>query len=54
VNDGATACRATLDTELVEAREVDLLGRPGDALTVTGGRVTLDLVPWEIRTVQVR
>jgi alpha-mannosidase len=54
VNDGATACRATLDTELVEARDVDLLGRPGDALTVTGGRVTLDLVPWEIRTVQVR
>ena len=37
-----------------EAREVDLLGRPGAALTVKDGALELALGAWEIRTVQLR
>jgi 2-O-(6-phospho-alpha-D-mannosyl)-D-glycerate hydrolase len=54
VNEGADPCRAALITPLSEARGADLLGRPGAVLTVSGDRLTLDLAPWEIRTVQVR
>ena len=35
------------------ARRADLLGRPGDALPVTDGTLTLPLAPWEIATVQL-
>lgn len=39
---------------LSEAREADLLGRPGDRLSVTRGSLPVELEPWEIRTLQVR
>jgi mannosylglycerate hydrolase len=35
------------------AREVDLLGRPSQALAVEDGKLELMLSPWEIRTVQL-
>ena len=35
------------------ARRVDLLGRPGEELSVTDGRLSLPLRPWEIATVQL-
>ena len=54
VNEGPAACRAILETPLVEARTTDLLGRPGAQLAVSRGSLELDLAPWEIRTVQVR
>jgi alpha-mannosidase len=54
VNEGPIACHAALVMPLSEARSADLLGRPGAALSVSRDRVTLDLRPWEIRTVQVR
>jgi alpha-mannosidase len=37
-----------------EAREVDLLGEPGAALSVTAGLLRLPLDAWQIRTVQLR
>jgi alpha-mannosidase len=33
------------------AHDVDLLGRPGQSLTLAAGVLRLDLAPWEIRTV---
>jgi alpha-mannosidase len=55
VNQGPTPCRATLGMALTEAREADLLGRAGASMTVSAGApLTLDLGPWEIRTVHVR
>ena len=54
VNEGPTACRATLDMPLIEARSADLLGRPGTPVTVADDHITLELAPWEIRTVHVR
>jgi alpha-mannosidase len=54
LNEAPVASRATLEMPLVEARTVDLLGRPGDALEVSADGLTLDLAPWEVRTVQVR
>jgi mannosylglycerate hydrolase len=36
-----------------EAREADLLGRPGPRLPLDGSGLALDLEPWEIRTVQL-
>jgi alpha-mannosidase len=35
------------------ARRADLLGNPGDPLTVVEGRLTLPMRPWEIATVQL-
>jgi len=37
-----------------EAREADLLGRPGDPLALEGGSLRLELGAWEIRTVQLK
>lgn len=45
---------ATVVGAVVEAREADLLGRPGSALPVEGGVLRLELGPWEIGTVQLR
>ncbi|MEA2537194.1 MAG: 2-O-(6-phospho-alpha-D-mannosyl)-D-glycerate hydrolase [Chloroflexota bacterium] len=49
-----TAGRVTVRGAFDAAREVDLLGRPGASLAVTGGVLELELGPWEIRTVQLR
>ncbi len=46
--------RAVVSAGITEARDADLLGRPGGALAVADGAVTLDLGPWEIRTIQFR
>jgi mannosylglycerate hydrolase len=35
------------------AREVDLIGRPGQALAVEHGKLEVMLSPWEIKTVQM-
>jgi alpha-mannosidase len=45
---------AVVSGALREAREADLLGRPGASLPVEGGRLALELEAWEIRTVQLR
>jgi mannosylglycerate hydrolase len=45
---------ATVSGRFTEARDCDLLGRPGSALPGAGGRLDLDLGPWEIRTVQLK
>jgi len=37
-----------------EAREADLLGRPGESIPLDGDSLRLDLGPWEIRTVQLK
>ncbi|HXH87296.1 MAG TPA: glycoside hydrolase family 38 C-terminal domain-containing protein [Gaiellaceae bacterium] len=39
---------------VLEAREADLLGRPGSAIALDGDTLRLELGPWEIRTVQLR
>jgi mannosylglycerate hydrolase len=44
----------TLSGEIVEAREADLLGRPGSRLEPDAGALRLELEPWEIRTIQLR
>ncbi len=54
VNQGGSRRRATLRLPADAAREADLLGRPGAPLDVARMAVTLDLDPWEIRTVQLR
>jgi mannosylglycerate hydrolase len=48
---GTATCSARW---LREAREADLLGRPGAALPVDGGDLRLPLGAWEVRTVQLR
>jgi mannosylglycerate hydrolase len=48
---GTATCSADW---LREAREADLLGRPGAALAVDGGDLRLPLGAWEVRTVQLR
>jgi mannosylglycerate hydrolase len=45
---------ATVVGAVVEARQADLLGRPGPALPVQGGALHLNLAAWEIATVQLR
>ena len=45
---------ATIGPGVTSARAADLLGRPGEALPVSDGRLSLDLSPWEIRTVQLQ
>ncbi len=54
VNERAEASRAVLGPSIAAAREADLLGRPGADLDVSADGLTLDLGPWEIRTVQLR
>jgi 2-O-(6-phospho-alpha-D-mannosyl)-D-glycerate hydrolase len=54
VNERPEPGRALLRLPILAAREVDLLGRTGAELRLGDGGVTLDLGPWEIRTVQVR
>ncbi len=54
VNEGASPVTALLHGAIDRAIEVDLLGRIGAALPMTPGRLTLDLAPWEIRTVRLR
>ena len=49
-----TAGRVAIRGEIDAARDVDLLGRPGAPLDVSGGVLELDLGPWEIRTIQLR
>ena len=39
---------------VLEAREADLLGRPGPSIPLDGDALRLELGPWEIRTVQLR
>jgi mannosylglycerate hydrolase len=45
---------ATIADRFTEARRADLLGRPGLSLSTVDGRVTVDLRPWEIATIQLR
>jgi mannosylglycerate hydrolase len=47
-------CRATLEGAFLAAREASLRGEPGDAITLDGDRLVLELGPAQIRTVQVR
>ncbi|HUH17048.1 MAG TPA: glycoside hydrolase family 38 C-terminal domain-containing protein [Methylomirabilota bacterium] len=54
VNLAAEPRTGRLTGELTEAREASLRGEPGDAITVEGGAVSLELGPAEIRTVHVR
>jgi mannosylglycerate hydrolase len=54
VNQGGIGRRAMLQLPIDAAREADLLGRPGVSLDTADVSLTLDLAPWEIRTVQVR
>jgi mannosylglycerate hydrolase len=54
VAERSTPVRARLSGAIAEAREADLLGRPGSPVPVADGGVDLDLGPWEIRTVQLR
>ena len=54
VAETARPTRAVVRGGFVEAREVDLLGRPGAGIPVTRGAVSLELGAWEIRTIQLR
>ncbi len=45
---------ATVSGAFTQARDADLLGRPGAPLPLDGGSLRLDLGPSEIRTVQLR
>lgn len=45
---------AVVSGGFAEARDADLLGRSGGPLDLDAGVLTLDLGPWEIRTVQVK
>jgi alpha-mannosidase len=55
VNERASTARATIHAQIAAAREADLLGRPGAAISLDAGSpLTLDLGPWEIRSVHVR
>ena len=54
VNERAERQRALIRMPLEEAREADLLGRPGASSRVDVEGLTIDLDPWEIRTIQVR
>ena len=53
VCESPSARRAVVSGVFSEAREADLLGRPNGSLPVDGGRLSLELGPWEIRTVQL-
>jgi alpha-mannosidase len=44
---------AVVSGGFVDAREVDLLGRPLELLPLESGSLRLELAPWQIRTVQL-
>ena len=46
-------CSAMVSGAFREAREADLLGRPGASLPLDGGGLRLELGAWEVRTVQL-
>jgi alpha-mannosidase len=55
VLEGSQPVEAALHGSFHEARRVDLLGRPGEALPIAGpGLLRLALGPWEIATIQLR
>jgi len=55
VNESGDPGRAVIDPPVGEAREADLLGRPGAPIPGTpGAPLAVDLAPWEIRTMHVR
>jgi mannosylglycerate hydrolase len=54
VNERPHPVTARVDATFTAARGADLLGRPGQPLTLEDGALSLPLGPWEIRTVQVR
>ena len=54
VNEGSTTTRAEVEASVQEACEIDLLGRIGPAVPVDTGLVSIELGPWEIRTVGLR
>jgi mannosylglycerate hydrolase len=54
VNESDAPSRATVRAALTQARHADLLGRPGADIPTAGGALTLDMGPWELRTVHVR
>ncbi len=54
VVESAEPVAVRLSGEILDARSADLLGRPGGALPVIDGVAIVELVPWEIRTVQLR
>lgn len=54
VAERGTSVTAVVRGSFSEAREVDLLGRPGAPLRPDDGGLELSLGPWEIRTLQLR
>ncbi|MEV6108478.1 alpha-mannosidase [Streptomyces sp. NPDC051940] len=53
VAEGGKDTEAVIGGAFTRARYADLLGRPGEELPVTDGRLTLPLRAWEIATVQL-
>ena len=54
VREHPAAGTATVSGSFAQARACDLLGRPDQPLPADGGTLSIDLGPWEIRTVQLR
>lgn len=54
VNLGSMPASAALEAGVLEAREANLRGEPGDPVRAERGRIELELGPAEIRTVQFR
>ncbi|WP_103504113.1 MULTISPECIES: glycoside hydrolase family 38 C-terminal domain-containing protein [unclassified Streptomyces] len=53
VAEGGADTEARVEGGFTRARRADLLGRPGEELTVTDGVLTLPVGAWEIATVQL-
>jgi mannosylglycerate hydrolase len=53
VNESGSPTTARLHVPLASARETDLLGRPGATLPSDADGVSIDLGPWEIRTLRL-
>ncbi|NJP64842.1 glycoside hydrolase family 38 C-terminal domain-containing protein [Streptomyces spiramenti] len=53
VAEGGSATRARIAGDFGRARSADLLGRPGEELTVEDGVLTVPVGAWEIATVQL-
>ncbi len=54
VREHPAAGTSTVSGSFAQARACDLLGRAGPPLPVDSGTLSLELGPWEIRTVQLR
>jgi mannosylglycerate hydrolase len=54
VAEGPGPVSARLHGPFAEARDADILGRPGATLSLEDGAVAVELRPWEIRTIQLR